>query len=167
MDRPDPHDRPAYVLVAAGLGLTTLFSLFLLLALAPSGLPAHIVCWRYQPNLIALHLAGDLLTWAAYSAIPFLALYMMARGRINGASRLTFPGLIGWGALFVWSCGQTHLLDALEIWYQVQWTRGALKLATGVISWVFVARLFRHRLRLITLARAIYRAGMEEGEGAE
>ena len=160
----EPGGHRAYALVASGLVLTTLFALVLLFVLAPSGIPAQAVCWSDHPETIRLHLAGDLLTWSAWAAVPLLALYIMIVGGINGQTKLTFPGLIGWSAVSTWACGLIFLLDAMEIWFEVQTPRGILKIVTGVLSWVFVAAVLRNRRRLATIARAIYRAAQLEGE---
>ena len=150
-----------YLNVLLGMAGVSLLSGALLAALSPSGYPAHIACWPSRP-LVWLHLLGDLAVWAAYMVIPFLVLYLMIFGRLDDSSPLTFPTLIGWGVMFIWSCGLTHLFDALEIWYQVQWSRGVLKGLTGVVSWVFVGLLVRDRRRLLSVARAAYRAALEE-----
>jgi hypothetical protein len=152
----------ARALAVAGLVVSTTATLVLLVLSAPSGLPPHIACWRGAPGLTTLHLVGDLTIWAAYAAIPFLLLHLMVMGRVDKSSGLTFPSLVVWGALFVWCCGQTHLLDAIEIWWEVQWCRGAAKLLAGIVSWVFVVLLLRHRRRLLVIARAVHRAVQEE-----
>lgn len=138
----------------------------LLVFLPPSGIPSHLQCWRANPGLIYLHLISDLMVWSAYSIIPFLVLYVMVRGRIDQSSPISFPALLIWSALFVWSCGLTHLLDAIEIWYQIQWRRGGMKLITGIISWIFVIVLIRQSERVMTVSRAIYRALAAESESA-
>lgn len=146
--------------VSGLIGLTIL-PVALMLLLPPSGIPPHWVCWR-SPSLIYIHLTGDVLVWSAYMGIPLLALYIMIRGKVDHSSPLGFPGLLVWGALFIWSCGQTHLLDAIEIWYQIQWRRGVVKLVTGIVSWIFVWKLILQRQQLMTVARAAYRALAEE-----
>lgn len=162
------HTISTYVrgFVAGLIGLS-LLTVILLWAFPQSGIPAHWVCWQNRPALVYIHLIGDLMVWSAYTAIPLLVLYIMVRGRIDHASPIGFPTLLIWGALFIWSCGQTHLLDAIEIWYQIQWRRGAMKLVTGIVSWVFFVILVCQRERLMTVARAAYRAlEMEEAEEA-
>lgn len=149
-----------------GLISLTLLTIALLLFIPPSGIPAHWVCWQRAPALIPVHLIGDLLVWSAYTAIPLLALYIMIKGKIDYSSPICFPSLLVWGALFIWSCGQTHLLDAVEIWYQIQWRRGVMKLITGVVSWIFVIALVQQRQRLMTVAKAVYRA-LEEDKAEE
>lgn len=140
---------------------TSLLTAALLAALSPSGFPAHIVCW-HSDSLIWLHLLGDLSVWAAYMVVPFLLLYLMIFGRLDESSPIAFPALIGWGAMFIWCCGQTHLLDAAEIWWEIQWARGVVKAVTGIVSWVFVGLLVQGRRRLLAVARAAYRAALEE-----
>lgn len=139
---------------------TVIFSLSLLLFIPQSGLPEHIVCWRSQPGVIYLHIIGDSLVWLAYTAIPVLILYIMRIGRVS--SHTTFPVLGIFGALFVWLCGQTHLFDLFEIWYQVQWRRGILKVVAGVVSCVFVRLLYKYRLEIACVSRAINRVETED-----
>lgn len=147
-----------------GLIVLSLITVALFVFIPPSGIPAYWVCWQRAPALIPIHLTGDLLVWSAYTAIPLLALYVMIKGKIDQSSPISFPGLLIWGALFVWSCGQTHLLDAIEIWYQIQWRRGVMKLITGVVSWVFVGLLIHQRVKLMSVARALHRAIESESE---
>lgn len=142
--------------------ITILFSLSLLILIPPSGLPQHIVCWRSQPNVIYLHIIGDSLVWMACTAISILILYVMKIGNVR--SKTTFPALVVFGALFVWLCGQTLLFDLFEIWFQVQWRRGVLKVLTGIVSCIFVGLIYYQRLNIATISRAINRV---ETEGPE
>lgn len=158
-----PHTISTYAKwFVGGLISLTLLTIALLVFIPPSGIPAHFVCWQRAPALVPIHLIGDLLVWSAYTAVPLLALYVMVKGKIDQSSPISFPGLLVWGALFVWSCGQTHLLDAIEIWYQIQYRRGAMKLVTGVVSWIFVGALIQQRQKLMSVARSLHRALEEE-----
>jgi len=130
---------------------------------ASNMLPPHIVCWRSSLGLIWLHAAGDIAVWLAYMAIPAGWLYLARIGR-TGRSRYMFPSIQGWGAAFVLTCGIGHLLDFLEIWYSVQWARGWWKAGTGIVSWIFLSLVIRHRQEIAAVARAIVRAELAEGE---
>ncbi len=125
-------------------------------------LPPHIVCWRTSPSIVYLHLIGDLLIWSAYVVVPMMLVYLLVAGRLYHQQQLFYPLLVVWGALFIWFCGNTHLLDAIEIWWPVQWQRGIVKVATGIVSWVFVCMLTRRRRAIVRIARAVSRAFDEE-----
>lgn len=102
------------------------------------GFPARWDCgWAWTPELGWLHIISDLLTWGAYTAIPFvLAFYVLRRGR-----DVPFPKIFWLFIAFIFACGSVHLVEATIFWQPWYRLSGAVKGATAVISWATVLAL--------------------------
>lgn len=102
------------------------------------GFPARWDCgWGWTPELGWLHIISDLLTWGAYTAIPFvLAFYVVRRGR-----DVPFPRIFWLFIAFIFACGTGHLIEATIFWQPWYRLAGVVKGATAIISWVTVIAL--------------------------
>ena len=89
----------------------------------------------WTPSLIWLHATSDLFIWLAYVSIPLVLLYFTRR------RDLPFPRLFVLFALFILSCGTTHLIDALIFEYPIYRFAGLMKAVTAVVSWATVIAL--------------------------
>jgi two-component sensor histidine kinase len=97
----------------------------------------HGYCLFWQPWLVALHVAADLLIAASYFAIPF-ALVIFLRRRPD----LKYRGLVALFAAFILLCGVTHLISLITLWIPIYPIQGLIKLLTGVVSAVTAVVLF-------------------------
>lgn len=89
----------------------------------------------WSTELIWLHVTSDLFIWLAYISIPLTLLYFTRR------RDLPFPRLFVLFAIFILSCGTTHLLDAIGFEYPIYRFSGLMKLVTAVVSWATVIAL--------------------------
>ena len=106
----------------------------------------HGHCFLWRRDLLWMHAGGDVITGMAYLAIP-AALVRLVRGRED----LAFDWVFLMFALFIFFCGLTHLLDALNIWHGYYHLEGFSKVATAFVSLLtafFVWRLLPRALLL-------------------
>ena len=89
----------------------------------------HGHCYRWQPALVALHVASDGLIALAYLAIP-VALFYFARQRDDVPFRWIFV-MFG---LFIVACGATHAMEVWTLWNPAYWLSGVVKAGTALVS---------------------------------
>jgi PAS domain S-box-containing protein len=95
----------------------------------PSGLTPHGFCLLWQPGLIALHAISDALTALAYFSIPIcLTLFFKRR------NDLAFGWIYIVFAAFILSCGLTHVMSIVTLWFPLYQLEGVIKLITAVMS---------------------------------
>ncbi len=111
-----------------------------------SDFPARWHCGHWSALHGYTHIVSDLMIWGAYTAIPALLAYFFYRRR----ERMAFPR-IGWlFVAFIFTCGTTHLLDAIIFWHPVYRVAGVMKLLTAGVSWLTVAALIPAIPRALT-----------------
>lgn len=96
----------------------------------------HCLLWR--PDLLALHVGGDALTFIAYMLIP-AALIKLVRARDD----LRFDWMFLMFAGFIFFCGATHVLGIINVWHGYYYIHGIVKSLTGVISILTAIMLWR------------------------
>lgn len=102
---------------------------FLRRLLEPSALTPHGFCLLWDPGLIWVHVVGDLAIAAAYLSIPVALVSFLRRRR-----DFEYPAL-GWlFAAFILSCGLSHIMMVVTLWYPFYWLEGAVKVATAIVS---------------------------------
>lgn len=104
-----------------------------------TGFPARWNCgaaWGQTPFVGWMHIVADLLIWGAYTAIPLVLVYFVLKRR-----DLPFPRVFWLFGAFIYSCGTTHLFEALIFWHPIYRFQAVLKLVTAVVSWATVAAL--------------------------
>ncbi len=89
----------------------------------------HGFCLAWQPGLVWLQAASDILIAAAYFSIPVVLVLFLRRRR-----DLAFKPIFGLFAAFILACGTTHVLGALTLWVPVYWLDGAIKAITASLS---------------------------------
>jgi signal transduction histidine kinase len=107
-----------------------------------TGFPPRWECgpaWHNEPWLGWLHIGSDIATWGAYTAIPFVLLYLLGKRRGD----MPFPRIVWLFGAFIFACGTVHLIEASLFWWPAYRFSGAIKLATAAVSWVTVLALFR------------------------
>ena len=89
----------------------------------------HGYCLSWSPVLLWLHVISDVLITVAYYSIPLMLVYFIRRRK-----DMAYPWLGGMFAVFILTCGTTHLLSAITIWIPLYWLEGILKGFTALIS---------------------------------
>ncbi len=97
---------------------------------------AHGFCFSWEPGLVWLHVASDILTGLAYYAIAIAMAYYYLKRR-----DLPFVVVFIFFALFILACGTTHFFAAYTVYVPEYWPEGYVKAVTAVIS-VAAALLF-------------------------
>lgn len=133
-----------------GMSAATLLLLVLLGAFAQSrfgqALLPHAFCLSTSPTLMGVHLVSDALIALAYLLIPWALLRFVRR-------RPDVPfGWIAWvfGA-FIVSCGVTHLLHGITLYYPAYWYSGVAKVFTAIVSLATAALLYRITPHLVAM----------------
>ncbi|MEQ8765370.1 MAG: diguanylate cyclase [Planctomycetota bacterium] len=115
-------------------------------AFATDAFPPRWSCGSWPAWLGWLHIISDLLTFAAYTAIPFVLASFLWRRR-----DLPFPRVLALFATFIFACGTVHLLEAMIFWWPVYPASGVAKAVTATVSLATVIALvptMRHAMRL-------------------
>lgn len=97
---------------------------------------AHGFCFSWEPGLVWLHVASDILTGAAYYAIALAMAYFAFRRK-----DLPFFSVFLFFGLFIMACGTTHFFAAYTVYVPDYWPEGYVKAFTMVVS-VIAAILF-------------------------
>lgn len=86
-----------------------------------------------------LHILSDLAIMGAYFAIPTaLSIYYLKK-----RSELPFPRMLWLFGAFIFSCGTTHLIEAIIFYEPIYRFSGLLKFITAVVSWATVFAIIR------------------------
>lgn len=109
---------------------------FIMHLFSTEGWPPRWFCGYWTPFIGWLYIASNLLIWSAYISIPVLLMYL-ARHRKD----LPFQPVFWLFALFIVSCGTTHLIDSLMFWWPAYRVSALVLLFTGIVSWVTVIAL--------------------------
>lgn len=100
--------------------------------------PARWTCGQWSEPHGWLHILSDLAIFGAYAAIPTTIAFFVLRRR-----DVPFPRIFWLFALFIFSCGTTHLIEAIIFWHPIYRFSGLLKLTTAIVSWITVIALVR------------------------
>jgi two-component sensor histidine kinase len=98
----------------------------------------HGMCYLWEPALLWLHVVSDSLIALAYYSIPLLLAYFVWRRR-----DVVFPSVFIVFAIFILSCGTTHVLGVWTVWHPDYWVDGGVKALTAIASLSAVALLVR------------------------
>ena len=98
-------------------------------ALLDGSLMPHGHCLLWRPDLLFLHVTGDVLTVTAYALIP-LALIRLVLKRTD----LAFNWIFIMFAAFIFLCGVTHFISLINIWHGYYLIAGIAKFSTGIVS---------------------------------
>lgn len=98
----------------------------------------HGYCISWQPELIAALVIGNILIALAYFTIPLVILKF-----IRQRKDLDFKNLHWLFAGFIVTCGVTHLLHVVELWYPVYYLEAAMDILTALVSIIAAVVLWR------------------------
>lgn len=111
---------------------------------------AHGYCYRWDAELVWLHVGSDALIALAYFTIAGSLVWVVGRlGR-----PLPFAWLAVGFASFILACGVTHVLAVWTVWHPDYWLSGFAKLATAAISVATAAALPTVAPRVVALLAA-------------
>ncbi|MFN6525786.1 EAL domain-containing protein [Nostoc sp. ChiSLP03a] len=89
----------------------------------------HGHCYLWKPELVGLHILSDSLIALAYYSIPITLLYLVRKRQ-----DLPFNWIFLLFAIFIITCGTTHLMDIWTLWYPTYWLSGCIKAITALVS---------------------------------
>ena len=89
----------------------------------------HIYCLRGEPDVLWLHVVSDLLTVVSFFAIP-VALVRLMFLRKDRSYRI----VAGLFALFIGTCGLTHLLEIWTLWVPMYRLQGVVKAVLALLA---------------------------------
>jgi signal transduction histidine kinase len=102
--------------------------------------------FSWQPELVWLHVAPDILIALAYFTIPFVLFRIVRRRR-----DLSFGWLIVCFGAFIVASGMTHVMNALNVWHTAHWIEGAIKIGAAILSVPTAILLWRSLPDILTL----------------
>jgi PAS domain S-box-containing protein len=111
--------------IEAGHGMTS----FLSWLMSPQDYMPHGMCFLWQPELIALHVASDSLIALAYYSIPIALVYFVLK-----RTDFAFPSIFVLTGLFILACGTTHAMSVWTLWYPDYRVDGGIKAVTALLS---------------------------------
>jgi diguanylate cyclase (GGDEF)-like protein/PAS domain S-box-containing protein len=97
----------------------------------------HGHCYLWNPQLVGLHVASDLLTGLSYYSIPIMLFYFVHKRR-----DAPFQWIFLMFGAFMIACGTSHLMAVWTLWHPNYWFSGGIKLITAVVSLYTAAELF-------------------------
>jgi len=101
-----------------------------------SGFPRRWDCGDWSGFLGWTHVISDLLTWAAYTAIPLvLGAFVLRRKDIP------FKRIFWLFGIFIFACGTVHLIEAIIFWHPLYRLSAVIKVVTAIASWGTVLAL--------------------------
>ncbi len=94
-----------------------------------SGFPARWHCGEWSDVLGWMTISSDVAIFLAYTAIPLIIIaYLRKRPEVH------FPQVFWLFSAFIFSCGTTHLIDAVIFWWPIYPVAGLMKLVTALVS---------------------------------
>ncbi|MEB3356572.1 MAG: EAL domain-containing protein [Synechococcales bacterium] len=112
--------------------------------------PQHLMpqgdCYLWQPGLISLHAAADLLMALAYGLIPPLLIY-------GGLRRKNIPctRLFNWLCVLIWMASASHFMEYWTVWHPAYWLAGIIKVIAAGMAGVTVLVLISVLVRSLAL----------------
>ncbi|HEX2099961.1 MAG TPA: ATP-binding protein [Candidatus Synoicihabitans sp.] len=89
----------------------------------------HGFCYRWDATLVWLHVISDALIALAYFSIPASLVYFVRRRK-----DVAFGWMFACFALFILSCGATHVMGIWTVWEPAYWWSGWVKALTALAS---------------------------------
>jgi len=89
----------------------------------------HGTCISWDVPLLSLYVISDLLIALAYFSLPLAIIYFVRRRKT-----VAFKPAYYLFALFIASCGLTHILSIVTLWYPLYYLAGVMKAITATVS---------------------------------
>ncbi len=113
--------------------------------MATQGFLPHGYCLQWQEGLVGLMVGSDIAIALSYYSIPAALVVLFHRKR-----DLQFGWVFVLFSLFIFSCGTTHVISLLNIWWPMYWVEGYVKALTAAVSaltaillWPLIPRIVR------------------------
>ncbi|MFN6561159.1 MAG: hypothetical protein RMY28_015405 [Nostoc sp. ChiSLP01] len=119
---------------------------------------SHGHCYLWKPELVGLHIVSDFLIALAYYSIPVTLVYFVRKRR-----GLPLNSVVLLFAIFILTCGTSHLMEIWTLWYPTYWLSGCIKAITALVSAYTSVRL----IELIPTALALPSSGQMEAANRE
>lgn len=97
----------------------------------------HGHCYLWNSELVSLHAVSDGLIALAYFSIPCTLGYFVLKRK-----DLPYPWIFALFALFIVSCGITHIFEIWTLWHPTYWLSGVAKAFTAFVSVFTSVQLF-------------------------
>ena len=97
----------------------------------------HGHCYLWQIPLVWLHVVADSLIALAYFSIPIMLVYFVRK-----REDIPFKRVFVLFSAFILSCGTTHIMGIITLWYPFYWISGVIKGITALISVLTALELF-------------------------
>lgn len=105
--------------------------------LAANNYLPHGYCIKWSAGLVWAYVVSDVSIFAAYCSMPLALLYFARRRR-----DFPYTWLLVMFAVFILSCGLTHLMGAVTLWLPLYWLDASIKAITALISVVTAVALW-------------------------
>jgi len=89
----------------------------------------HGQCLLWDAPLLWLDVVSDSIVAVAYYSIPLLLIYFISKRR-----DVPLRSMFWMFGIFILSCGTTHVMDVVTIWYSAYWAAGVVKAVTAIAS---------------------------------
>lgn len=103
-----------------------------------TGFPPRWNCGQWTDGHGWLHIISDFAIFGAYAAIPLALAYFIWRRK-----DVPFIPVFWLFAVFIVSCGFSHLIEATIFWHPWYRLSGVVKAVTAVVSWMTVIALLK------------------------
>lgn len=97
----------------------------------------HGHCYLWQTPLVWLHVTGDAFISLAYFSISITLIYFIRKRK-----DVPFRNVFSLFSAFILTCGTTHAMEIVTLWYPFYWLSGAIKVITALISMLTAIELF-------------------------
>jgi len=98
--------------------------------MASLGFLPHGFCYRWNKQLLTLHVVSDSLIFLSYVAIAYTLASLLHKER----RRLPLGWVVFAFGTFILACGFTHAMDVLGLWVPLYWLSGDIKFITALAS---------------------------------
>lgn len=89
----------------------------------------HGMCLLWKPQLLAAYVVADALIAIAYFTIPVILVWIVKK-----RGDIPYSAVFWMFAVFILSCGTTHVLDIIVIWHPVYYAEAVVKWITAIAS---------------------------------
>jgi len=97
----------------------------------------HGHCFFWTPDILWLHVIGDIVTATSYYLIPCALVYFVWKRK-----HLPYPSLFIMFDIFILACGTTHIMGVVTLWHPYYRLEGVIKVVTALASIVTTIVLY-------------------------
>lgn len=120
----------------------------------------HAICWRGDERLIWSLALSNLTIFASYMVLSAALLRMLFQ--VNLGPLAPIAAMFGF---FILTCGLTHIVDVIMIWYGAFWLQAIMSVMCAIPSVATAVYVFRHAGDILELSRTIFMVYGKEHSG--